>query len=63
MIGSIPTCDLTFHPAQPGAMVMDPRTGKLMHLDGYWKTQAGRTIRIALSLPGSVLRMPSEVPE
>lgn len=62
MLGSIPTSDLVFHPAPPGQMVKDPRTGDRLRLDGWWKTHTGRTMHIALSAPGSILRTPSEIP-
>lgn len=52
---------LIFHPAEPGQTILDPRTGNTLRLDGWWKTADGRVIRVALSAPASILRMPQEL--
>jgi len=62
MIGSVPWCDLVFHPAPPGQTVTDPRTGQELRLDGWWKTHHGRVLHVALSMPGSILRTAHELP-
>jgi hypothetical protein len=52
--------DLIFHPAPAGATITDPKTGAVMHLDGWHKTPDGRTLYVALSSPGSILRTPED---
>lgn len=52
---------LIFHPAVPSSFIIDPRTGQLLRLDGWWKYRDGRTAYAALSAAGSILRTPEEI--
>ena len=54
---ALPINNLQFKSAPPGEILHED--GNALRIDGYWQTPDGRTLFVACSLPGSILRRPS----